>query len=388
MNRLSGLCRMAPVWSREVALADIADFIRPHLRDVKPYIPGKPVQEVQRELGLSGKIVKLASNENPLGPSPLARQAILAELENLWLYPEDSVFYLKQALAGLHGVPVDTIVVGNGAVEVIYLLAQALLAPGDEAIMGQPAFMIYEIMSQMHAGTKIGVSHPEWRNDLEGFASRLSDRTKVIWVDNPNNPCGTYNGRQEVERLIAKVDGRALIVLDEAYIQFADAPDYPDGIEYVKQGKLVVALRTFSKIVGLAGLRCGYGVMHPVLARTLESLRIKFSVSLLAQAAALAALKDREHMEKSRRMILEGRRFFYDRLDALGLKHCKTQGNFIWIDFGRDSQPISEALLRQGVIVRPGFVFGTPTCARVSISTEPDNAFFFDKLGEVLRRTG
>jgi histidinol-phosphate aminotransferase len=365
-------------------MADIADFIRPHLKKVKPYIPGKPIQEVQREYGITGEIIKMASNENTLGPSPLAIEAIKEELNNLWLYPEDSVFYLKEALAKLHGVPSDWIVVGNGAVEVIYLIAQALLAPGDEAIMGQPAFMIYEIMSQMHDGTKIGIGHPDWRNDLKAFGRNVSDRTKIIWIDNPNNPCGTYNGRKEVEDLIETVNGRALIVLDEAYIQFADAPDYPDGIDYVKQGKMVVALRTFSKIVGLAGLRCGYGVMHPTLARILDSLRIKFSVNLLAQAAVLAALKDEAHMKRSRRMIIEGRKYFYNQLDKMGLFYCKTQGNFIWIDFKHDAKEINDFLLHEGVIVRPGWIFGAPTCARVSISNEHDNAFFFDKLKKAL----
>jgi histidinol-phosphate aminotransferase len=365
-------------------MADITDYIRPHLKQVKPYIPGKPIQEVQRALGLTGRIVKLASNENALGPSPLAKEAILAELDNLWLYPEDSVFYLKEALAALHGVPADWIVVGNGAVEIIYLLAQALLAPGDEAIMGQPSFMIYEIMSQMHESKKIGIGHPDWRNDLNGFAARLSARTKVIWIDNPNNPCGTYNGKAEVEELIEKTDDRALIVLDEAYLQFADAPDFPDGVEYVKQGKMVVALRTFSKIVGLAGLRCGYGVMQPRLAGILESLRIKFSVNTLAQAAALAALKDAAHMEQSRRIVIEGREYLYRNLDRMGIKYCRSQGNFVWIDFGRDAGEISNALLRQGVIVRPGSVFGAPTCARVSVSTPSDNEYFIERLAATL----
>jgi histidinol-phosphate aminotransferase len=187
-----------------------------------------------------------------------------------------------------------------------------------------------------------------------------------------------------VEELIEKVGGRALIVLDEAYVQFADAPDYPNGIEYVKQGKMLVALRTFSKIVGLAGLRCGYGVMHPTLAKVLESLRIKFSVNSLAQAAALAAVKDKDHMEKSRRMIIEGRKYFYEHLDKIGLKYAKTQGNFIWIDFGQNSKEITKTLLHEGVIVRPGFVFDVPTHARVSISNEHDNAFFFEKLKKAL----
>ncbi len=367
-----------------MVMVDTADFIRPHLRKVRPYVPGKPIKELQRELGITGEIIKLASNENTLGPSPLAIEAITRELQNLWMYPENSVYYVKQALAELHDVPMEWIVVGNGAVEVICLLAQACLDPGDEAIMGQPSFMIYEIMSQMYDSTRIAVAHPDYKNDLRKFAEHLSDRTKIIWIDNPNNPTGTYNPREEVEWLIERADGRALVVLDEAYFQFVDAPDFPDGIEYVKQGKSVVALRTFSKVVGLAGIRCGYGVMHPDLALMLETLRINFSVNSLAQAAVLAALKDKEHMEKSRRMVIEGRRFFYKNLDKMGLRYNKTQGNYVWVDFGRDSKEISSFLLKEGVIVRPGWIFGAPNCARVSIGRESDNIRFFEALKKAL----
>jgi histidinol-phosphate aminotransferase len=357
-------------------MVDVAGFIRPHLKKVQPYVPGKPIKEVQRELGITGEIIKLASNENTLGPSPLAIEAIKEELPNIWLYPENSAFYLKKALSEYHDVPMDWIVIGNGAVEVIHLLAQACLAPGDEAIMGQPSFMIYEIMSQMYDSTRISVAHPDYKNDLHKFAEHLSERTKIVWIDNPNNPTGTYCSREEVEWFIDKVDGTALVVLDEAYFQFVDAPDFPDGIEYVKQGKPVVALRTYSKVVGLAGLRCGYGVMHPDLAAMLNTLRINFSVNSLAQAAALAAMKDEAHMQKSRRMVIEGRAYFYENLDKMGLRFNRTQGNYVWVDF-----------LRQGVIVRPGWIFGAPTCARVSISVERDNAKFFEALKKTLSAT-
>jgi len=366
-------------------MADIAGFIRPHLFKVQPYIPGKPIDEVRRELGLEGEIVKLASNENTLGPSPMALEAIEKELGNLWLYPEDSVFHLKHALAELHDVPVESIVVGNGAIEVIYLLAQATLNPGDESIMGHPCFMMYPIMSQITDSTRIGVGHPDYRNDLRKFAEHLSDRTKIVWIDNPNNPTGSYEGKKEVERFLAQVDGRALVVLDEAYQQFVDHPDICDGIDLYKRGhENLVTLRTFSKIIGLAGIRCGYGVMHPALARMLDTLRIKFSVNSLAQAAVLAALKDKGHMEKSRRMVLEGRKYMYKQFDRLGLKYNITQGNFIWVDFGHDAREINDFLLREGVIVRPGWIFGAPTCARVSIGNPHENEFFMDRLKKAL----
>jgi len=367
-----------------VAMAKVADFIRPHLRSVRPYVPGKPIKEVQRELGLDREIIKLASNENTLGPSPLAIGAIIEELPNLWRYPEDSVYYLKEALAEYHDVPMDWIVVGNGMIEVLCLIAHACLGPGDEAIMGRPSFMMYEIMCQMHDATRICVTHPDHKNDLHGFAERLTDSTKVIWIDNPNNPTGTYNSREEVEWLIDRVDSRALIVLDEAYYQFIDAPDFPDGIEYVKNGKAVVALRTFSKVVGLAGIRCGYGVMHPDLAAMLDTLRVNFSVNSLAQAAGLAALNDTEHMAKSRRMVVEGRKYFYTNLDKLGIRYNKTQGNYVWINFEHDAGEIADFLLHEGIIIRPGWVFGAPTCVRVSIGREKENARFFKALSAAL----
>ena len=366
-------------------MADIKRFIRPGLYKVQPYIPGKPIDEVRRELGLIGEIVKLASNENTQGPSPLAIEAIKKEVHNLWLYPEHSIFFLKRALSEYHEVPVESIVVGNGAVEVIYLLAQSVLQPGDEAIMGQPSFMIYEIMSQMFDSTRIAISHPDYKNDLDKFAEQVTDRTKIIWIDNPNNPTGSYSGRTDVIRLLEKVDGRALVVLDEAYFQFVDHPDICDGIELYKSGhENLVTLRTFSKILGLAGIRCGYGIMHPDLARMLDSLRITFSVNSLAQVAVLAALKDSEHMERSRRAVLEGREFFYRAFDKLGLKYNRTQGNFIWVDFGFDSMEINNYLLRQGVIVRPGWNFGAPTCARVSIGSHHENELFIEKLTDAL----
>ncbi len=366
-------------------MSGVIGFVRPHLREIRPYIPGKPIAEVRRELGIEGQIVKLASNENRMGTSKLALEAIKAELDKLWLYPEDSVFYLREALAKFHGVPEDWIVIGNGAVEVIYLLAQALLGPGDEAIMGDPSFMIYAIMSQMNEAAAVQIGHPEHRNDLPAFVDAITPRTKIIWVDNPNNPTGTYVPRSQVEDFVAKTAGRAIVVLDEAYQQYVDHPELSDGIEMLKGGaEHVVVLRTFSKIVGLAGVRCGYGIMHPELASIVRSIRIKFSVNALAQAAALAALNDEDHIRNARDMILDGRTYFYGNLERLGLHYLKTQSNFVWIKLGPDSRALTEQLMTEGVIVRPGWIFGQPEWARVTISTEEENAFFFDKLERCL----
>ncbi len=365
----------------------VLDFVRPHLHKIRPYVPGKPIEQVRRELGVTGRIVKLASNENTAGTSPLAKAAVMEQLDKLWLYPEDSVFYLKQALARRHGVPEEWIVVGNGAVEVIYLLGQALLGPGTSAVMGKPAFMIYPIMSQMFDADAIQVAHPEQRNHLPSFLEAMRDDTHIVWVDNPNNPLGSYAPEAEVLQFIEAVAGRSIVVLDEAYQQFVRHPDKCDGIELLKAGHdNLVVLRTFSKIVGLAGARCGYGVMHPDLARILGSLRIKFSVNKLAQAAALASLEDEEHVAKAQKLVWEGADYFYAHFDRLGLDYIRTQSNFIFFDIGRDSKSFCQDLMREGVIVRPGWVFGVPTAARVSISDESDNAFFFEKLQKLLAR--
>jgi histidinol-phosphate aminotransferase len=247
--------------------------------------------------------------------------------------------------------------------------------------MGLPSFMIYAILCQTHQAEAVQISHPDYRNDLPAFVDHITDRTKVIWVDNPNNPTGAYVPKDEVDRFVRDVDGRAIVVLDEAYQQFVDHPEIGDGTEYIKEGvDNVVVLRTFSKIVGLAGVRCGYGIMHPELARTLGTIRIKFSVNALAQAAALASLDDTEHVERARQMVAAGRTFFYGQLDAMGLRYNRTQGNFIWIEFGPHGREICNRLMALGAIVRPGWIFEAPEWARVSISTESDNAFFFEKL--------
>jgi len=363
---------------------DVSYFVHPHLLKVRPYVPGKPIQEVQRELGLTGKIIKLASNEIATGPSPLAIDAIREELHNIHMHPEDSVFYLKKALSEHFDIPTEYIVVGNGSVELIHLISQAILGPGVEAIMGKPSFMIYEIMGQVHDSTNVMVHHPEFRNDLDGFGKRVTDRTRIIWIDNPNNPTGTYCSKKEVEGLIREVDGRGLVVLDEAYYSYIDVADFPDAISYVRKGLPVILLRSFSKTAGLAGIRCGFGFMDPKLVKIVDMLRPNFSVNSLAQAAGVAALKDADHFKKCRKMVLEGRKYFYENLDRIGVRYFKTQSNFVWIDFGFDAKVVYESLLQEGVIIRPGWIFGFPNFARVSVSIEEENEMFFKALEKVL----
>lgn len=366
-------------------MSTLWDLIRPNIRAIKPYVPGKSKKTVWEQMGVA-EACKLASNENRLGMSPLAREAILAELSSVPEYPDDSASALKEAIAGEHNVPVEWVVVGNGASDILQMLAQALFDKGDEAILGHPAFILYEILCQIFDAVVVKVPNRDWKLDLDGFAKALTDRTNLIWIDNPNNPCGTYCSTEEISTLVKAVDGRAVIVLDEAYCHFADAPDFPNGIDFVREWENVAVVRTFSKIGGLAGLRCGYGIMRPPLSTAVEALRIRFNVNRLAQVAAAAAIRDHQFIAETTRMVREGREFFYDRLNREypQLRFVRSQGNYILIDFGFPTAQLCARLESLGVIVRPGEVFGVPNCIRVTVGTEEDNSLFFEKLREAL----
>jgi len=365
-------------------MADYTDLIRPNIRDVKPYIPGKPVEELRRELQIEGEIAKMASNENMLGPSPKAVEAIRETAEGINYYPDDSCYYLKQAIADKYGVVPDMVHVTSGGVELLYNLGQVLLGPGDEAIMAKPTFMVYPILSKLFNCKSVEVEGKRFEHDLLRMADAITEKTKVIWVASPSNPAGTYNSAEEVDAFIKKVDDRCLIVFDEAYTEFVDADDYPDTLHYLKEGRRICILRTLSKTLGLAGVRVGWGFADPELCGYLRTIRINFSVNLLAQAAALAALKDDEHHRRGYEHVKECREFFYRELDRLGVDYLPTQANFIFVNFKRDARSISDALKHRGFLVRPGWVFGTPNHMRISFATMDMNKRFIDALEEVL----
>jgi histidinol-phosphate aminotransferase len=350
---------------------------------LKPYVPGKPIEEAQREYGLTD-FCKLASNENALGPSPLALAAIRDAAVNVGLYPDAACYQLTRDLAAHWGVEPENLIIGNGSDEIIQFLGLAFVQPGDEVLTARPSFVRYEAAAVLNGGIPVEVPLRNHRFDLEAMAERLSDRTRVIFIANPNNPTGTMVTRAEVERFLDRVPEQAIVAMDEAYFEYVDSPDFPDSWEYVRQGRNVFVLRTFSKIYGLAGLRVGYGMARPELIRYLHQVREPFNVNSLAQAAACASLRDPDQVERSRRMNREGKAMLEAAFDAMGLPYAPTEANFILVDVKRDSRDIYEALLRRGVIVRTGDVFGLPTHLRVTIGTAAQNERFLQALRAVL----
>ncbi len=356
--------------------------IRPNVSRMVPYSPGKPVSEVQRELGLD-EVVKLASNENPLGPSPKALEAVRQAASSMHLYPDGSSFELIQALSQHFQVPKEQIVVGNGSDELIRMLSWVLLdGPQDEVLVGDPSFICYDEAANIVPCRLIKVPlDSNYVHDLPAMSSKLSDRTRIVFIANPNNPTGTIVRKPEVDAFLRDVPETALVVLDEAYFEFArEEPGFPDGREYVLSGRNVAALRTFSKAYGLAGIRCGYGFMPIEVADAINRARQPFNVNALAQIAGIAALKDDEHVSKTVANNQAGARTISTALKIAGAEPCETFANFVFADFGRPTAPLVQALLEQGIIVRSGAPFGCPNCIRVTIGTPKENEKFVKAL--------
>ena len=354
-----------------------------HILGIAPYEPGKPIEELERELGIHDAI-KLASNENPLPPSERVQKAIVAALPTLNRYLDGGGFYLRQALAKKHGVTPEHIVLGNGSNELIELLVHAFMRPGDEAVVPHPSFVVYPTSVQAAGGIRVVVMLRDYRLDLEAMGRAVTPLTKLVFIANPNNPTATMVAADEVERFMARMPDRTIVVFDEAYVEFAQGPDFPDSLAYMKQGRKVVVLRTFSKAASLAGLRVGYGVADPDAVALLNRIRPPFNVNSLAQAAALAALDDEPHILECVRLIDAGRQFLYDEFKALGLKYVPSRANFILVDVGRSAAEIYQKLLREGVIVRPLTSFGMETALRITIGTPQENRRLVRALGAVL----
>jgi histidinol-phosphate aminotransferase len=354
-----------------------------HILGIAPYEPGKPIEELERELGIHDAI-KLASNENPLPPSERVQKAIAAALADLNRYPDGSGFYLRQALAKKHGLTPDHVVLGNGSNELIELLVRAFLRPGDEAVVPHPSFVVYPMIVQAAGGIRVMVMLKDYKLDLDAMARAITPMTKLVFIANPNNPTATMVTADEVEAFMHKVPERTIVVFDEAYVEFALGPDFPDSLAYVKQGRKVVVLRTFSKAASLAGLRVGYGIADPDAISLMNRIRQPFNVNSLAQAAALAALEDESHILECVRMIEAGRHYLYDEFKALGLKYVPARANFILVDVGRSAADIYQKLLLQGVIVRPMTPFGMESALRVTVGTPEENRRLIKALKTVL----
>ena len=364
--------------------AELSDsFFCSSLADLRPYEPGKPVEEVQRELGLD-RVIKLASNEGPFGPFPEALQALSAASAELNRYPDGGAYRLRAALAQKHGVAFEEVALGAGADGVIDTLSQAVLGAEDEVVCGWPSFPSYVIYARKAGATARTVPLRDYRYDLDALLETVTPQTKLVYVCHPNNPTGTMNTRAELDAYFDRVPEHVLTVIDQAYFEYVEAPEYPDAIEeYAKAGRRVFVLRTFSKIYGLAGLRVGYGIGAAALVTALGKTRRAFDVTADAQAAALASLDARSELERRRAVNAEGRAALERTLREHGLEPAgPAVANFLYAEVGEDARPFFEALLRLGVIIRPLHGFGAPGAVRVTVGTPEENAF----LGEALSR--
>jgi histidinol-phosphate aminotransferase len=355
-----------------------------YIRRLAVYVPGKPIEEVQRELGFSD-IVKLASNENPLGTSPKALAAIREALGELHRYPDGSGFRLRRSLAARHGVAIDQIILGNGSCEILEMLARAYLADGDEAVISQQSFVMYELAINQVNGRPVAIPTAAGRrHDLDAMAAAVTPHTKLVYIANPCNPTGTYNTRAELERLLAMVGEKVLVVLDQAYQEYVDRPEYPDGLDDLKAGGNVIVLRTFSKIFGLAGLRIGYGMAAPEVISTLNRVRSPFNTSSIAQIAALGALEDGEWALRSRAHNLRELSFLEAELRRRGIRYTPSVTNFVLIEFEGDVHELFVEFQRRGVIIRPVGGPGLTNCARVSVGTRIENEKFLAALDQLI----
>jgi histidinol-phosphate aminotransferase len=364
---------------------DYLALAQPGVQKLSPYVPGKPVDELARELDLDpAGIVKLASNENPLGPSPKVLDAIRAELSELTRYPDGNGFALKKRLAERYSVGIGQVTLGNGSNDILELVARAYLAPGLNAVFSEHAFAVYPIATQVVGAEGRAVAAKNWGHDLDAMAAAIDENTRVVFVANPNNPTGTWFEAAALDSFLARVPEHVLVVLDEAYIEYAEGQELPDGLRFLADYPNLLVSRTFSKAYGLAALRVGYAISSPVIADVLNRVRQPFNVNGLALAAACAALDDADYLVASRKVNDAGMVQLESGFRQLGLEWIPSRGNFIAVDFARDAAPINQALLREGVIVRPVAGYGMPTFLRVSIGTEQENARFLDVLRQVL----
>ncbi len=359
---------------------DAERIARPELAGLPVYDPGKSSGDIEREYGLSD-CIKMASNENPLGPSPLAMDAVSKALPNIYRYPDGGARRLKEALSGKLGVPGESLLVASGVDEALDLVAYAFLAPGDEIVVGEPSFSSYELAALTMGARIRRVPLRRFDQDMSGMLAAVTERTKVVFVCSPLNPTGSIITAASLELLLSELPESVLLLLDEAYVEYVTDEDYFDGLSYVEQNPNLVVTRTFSKIYGLAGLRVGYAACDPQVAATLNKVKLPFNVNLLAQEAALAALDDAEHVRRSRELNTRGRDFIYNVLDELGLEYAATQANFILFRMDSFGEDYFERLLKQGIIARDGRVLGFPGWVRITIGDESQNL----KLQQALR---
>jgi len=360
-----------------------SEIVPEHIRRIPVYKSENPAEEIERELGVS--VVQLGMNENPLGPSPKAVQAVRGYLEKIAPYPDDSGYFLRQKLAAHYKISMDEMIVSSGSSDILAMAFHTVLSSGTErpeVAAGEASFVVYYQLADMLNMPIVRVPMKEYAFDLAAMAERITPQTRLIILANPNNPTGTIIRRAELDQFIRKVPGHALVILDEAYVEYVNDASYPNSLEYVREGRSVLILRTFSKVFGLAGLRIGYGISTREIIETLYKVRMAFNTNSVAQVAALAAWDDHEHVQKSvstNRVELE---FLYRELGKRNVKYVPSHANFVLLDLGKPARAVTQALLRQGVIVRPAW--GCPTCMRVSVGTHEQNQAFLAGLDKVL----
>jgi len=355
----------------------------PGIANLQPYVPGKPVTELERELGISNS-VKLASNENPLGPSPQVVQALHGEIAGLTRYPDGAAYALRTALAEKHGVDPACITIGNGSNDVLDMIARVFLHRGRESLFSQHAFAVYPL-SSMAVGAELKVAPARDRgHDLEAMRQLVSPQTGVVWIANPNNPTGTWLQRDALYRFVQDLPAGVIVVIDEAYFEYVGEDDYPDASQWLDEFPNLVVTRTFSKAYGLAALRIGYGLSHPDIADLLNRVRQPFNANSFAQAAAVAALGDVDYLRRSVAFNNQGMEQLTRGFERLGLNYIPSVGNFVTVDVGRSATEVDMALLREGVITRPVENYGLQNCLRISIGLEEENARLLASLERVL----
>jgi histidinol-phosphate aminotransferase len=359
------------------------DLMRETIKRIIPYSPGKSSAEVMAELGIE-KVTKLASNENPLGPSPLAVEAMRELADGVFVYPDPQCVELTNALSERMDVPTETIVVGRGSDEVLHMLGLGFVNEGENLVFSAPPFAMYPITARLMGAEERVVEHRDFRHDLEAMADAVDQKTKMIFISNPYNPLGTIVTADEVEAFMDRIPDTCIVVWDEAYFEYVDDSDYPDTLEYVREGRRCAVLRTFSKAWALAGLRVGYGVMPEDIATVVKQVREPFNVGIMAQAAALASLQDPDQVPRSVANNTAGKEYLYAQFDDMGLQYVPTQSNFVMVDTGMDSVECFDALMRHGVTVRTGEIFGLDSWIRVTIGLPEENERFIAALRDVL----
>ena len=367
---------------------DFNELAIPGVRGLMPYQPGKPLADLEREYGVRNAD-KLASNENPLGPSPRAVEAMSKALTSVWLYPDGNGFALKQKLSASLGIAASQITLGNGSSDILDFVVRTFVMPDSEVMFSQHSFAVYPILTQIAGAKAVVPAAKDWGNDLNAMRAAITAKTRVIFIANPNNPTGTWLPGNELEAFIRDLPAHVIVVVDEAYFEYANAPqmqaeDYPNTIHWLDTYPNLVVSRTFSKVYGLAGLRIGYGVSHPQIADLLNRVRPPFNVNSLALEAAVAALDDTEHLQRSIEINCQGMQQLMQGFNALGLNYIPSVANFVAVDVGRDAAPVYDALLYEGVIVRPVANYQMPQHLRITIGSEQQNSRVLTALQKVL----